>query len=98
MSIKTRIAAFALGALVATGSLAAAATSAEARDFHEGQGFHEDHGFHEDRDFHHGRDRYSFNDGFYNDSYNYSGYGYCHWVPRFDIHHNYIGRIRSCGY
>ena len=85
MSIKTGIAALALGALVATGSLAAA-TSAEAR------------GFHEDHDFHRGRDRYSFNDGFYNDSYNYSGYGYCHWVPRFDIYRNYIGRVRSCGY
>jgi hypothetical protein len=92
MSIKTRIAAFALGALVATGSLAAAATSAEARDFHE------DHGFHEDHDFHHGWGRRYFNDGFYNDSYDYSGYGYCHWVPRFDIYHNYIGRVRSCGY
>jgi hypothetical protein len=92
MSIKTRIAAFTLGALVATGSLAAAATSAEARDFHEG------HGFHEDNNFHHGWGRRSFNDGFYNDSYNYSGYGYCHWVPRFDIYRNYIGRVRSCGY
>ena len=93
MSIKTRIAAFALGALVATGSLAAAATSAEARDFHEGHGFHEDH------DFHHGWSwgRRSF-DGFYNDSYHYSGYGYCRWVPRFDIYRNYIGRVRSCGY
>jgi hypothetical protein len=92
MSIKTRIAAFTLGALVATGSLAAAATSAEARDFHEG------HGFHEDNNFHHGWGRRSFNDGFYNDSYYYSGYGYCHWVPRFDIYRNYIGRVRSCGY
>ena len=92
MSIKTRIAAFTLGALVATGSLAAAATSAEARDFHEGHGFHEDH------DFHHGWGRRSFNDGFDNDSYDYSGYGYCRWVPRFDIYRNYIGRVRSCGY
>ena len=93
MSIKTRIAAFALGALIATGSLAAAATSAEARDFHEGHGFHEDH------DSHHGWGwgRRSFNDGFYNDG-DYSGYGYCRWVPRFDINRNYIGRVRSCGY
>jgi hypothetical protein len=100
MSIKTRIAAFTLGALVATGSLAAAATSAEARDFHEGHGFHEDHGFHDDHDFHHGWGwgRRSFNDGFYNDSSDYSGDGYCHWVPRFDIYRNYIGRVRSCGY
>ena len=97
MSIKTRIAAFALGALIATGSLAAAATSAEARDFHEGHGFHEDHGFHDDHDFHHGWGRRSFNDGCYNDSYD-SSYGYCHWVPRFDIYRNYIGRVRSCGY
>jgi hypothetical protein len=103
MSIKTRIAAFALGALIATGSLAAAATSAEARDFHEGHGFHEDHGFHEghgfdeDHDSHHGWGRRSFNDGFYNESY-YGGYGSCRWVPRFDIDRNYIGRVRSCGY
>ena len=105
MSIKTRIAAFALGALIATGSLAAAATSAEARGFHEDHGFHdghgfdEGHGFHEDHDSHHGWGwgRRSFNDGFYNDSYD-SGYGYCHWVPRFDIYRNYIGRVRSCGY
>ena len=105
MSIKTRIAAFALGALIATGSLAAAATSAEARGFHEDHGFHdghgfdEGHGFHEDHDSHHGGGwgRRSFNDGFYNDS-DYSGYGYCRWVPRFDINRNYIGRVRSCGY
>src|ERR1700736_4297377 len=89
MSIKTRIAAFTLGALLATGSLAAAATSAEARDFHEGHGFHEDHGFHEghgfdeDHDFHHGWGRRSFNDGFYHDGDD-SGYGSCRWVPRFD--------------
>jgi hypothetical protein len=98
MSIKTRIAAFALGALVATGGLAAAATSAEARGFHEGHGFRDDRGFHDDRDFHHGWDRYSFNDGFYNDGDDYSGNGYCRWVPRFDIYRNYIGRVRSCGY
>ena len=97
MSIKTRIAAFALGALVATGSLAAAATSAEARDFHEGHGFDEGHGFHEDHDFHHGWGRRSFSDGFYHDGYD-SGYGSCRWVPRFDINRNYIGRVRSCGY
>jgi hypothetical protein len=97
MSIKTRIAAFALGALVATGSLAAA-TSAEARGFHEDRGFHDGRGFHDDHDFHRGWGRYSFNDGFYNDSYDYSGYGYCRWVPRFDIYRNYIGRVRSCGY
>jgi hypothetical protein len=104
MSIKTRIAAFALGALVATGSLAAAATSAEARDFHEDHGFHDDHGFrddhgfHDDHDFHHDRDRRFFHDGFYDDSYNYSGYGYCRWVARFDTHRNYIGRVRRCSY
>jgi hypothetical protein len=103
MSIKTGIAALALGALVATGSLAAA-TSAEARGFHEDHGFHEDRGFHDDRgfhedhDFHRGWGRYSFNDGFYNDSNDYSGNGYCRWVPRFDIYRNYIGRVRSCGY
>ena len=97
MSIKTTIAALALGALVASGSLAAA-TSAEARDFHGDHGSHEDRGFHDDHDFRHDRDRRFFNDGFDHDSYYYNGYGYCHWVPRFDIFHNYIGRVRSCGY
>jgi hypothetical protein len=97
MSIKTRIAALTLAALVATGSIAVTATSAEARDFHENHGFHENRGFHEDHGFHDGWGwrRSSYNDG---DSYYYSGYGYCHWVPRFDIHRNYIGRVRSCGY
>jgi len=95
MSIKTRIAALTFAALVATGSIAATVNSAEARDFHGGEhGFHEEHGFHDGwgwgRRFH--------NDGFNNDSYDYSGYGECRWVPRFDIYRNYIGRVRSCGY
>jgi hypothetical protein len=94
MSIKTRIAALTLAALVATGSIAATVTSAEARDFHGEHGFHEEHGFHDGW----GWGRRSYNDGFNNDSYYYSGYGYCHWVPRFDIYRNYIGRVRSCYY
>jgi hypothetical protein len=65
MSIKTRIAALTLAALVATRSTAVTATSAEAREFHG------EHGFHEDHDFHHGWGwrRGSYNDGFSNDSY-----------------------------
>ena len=98
MSIKTRIAALILAALVATGSIAVTATSAEARDFHGDHGFHGEHGFHEEHGFNHGWGHRFYHDGFYNDRYYYSGYGYCHWVPRFDIHHNYIGRVRSCGY
>ena len=27
-----------------------------------------------------------------NDGYNYGGYHYCRWVPRFDVYGNYIGR------
>jgi hypothetical protein len=81
MSIKTRIAALTLAALVATGGIAVTATSAEARDFHGEHGFQEDHGFHEDHDFHHGWGWRR--DGFHDESYYYSGYGYCHWVPRF---------------
>jgi len=71
MSIKTRIAALTLAALVATGGIAVTATSAEARDFHGEHGFQEDHGFHEDHDFHHGWGwrHGSYNDGFSNDSY-----------------------------
>jgi hypothetical protein len=75
MSIKTRIAALTLAALVATGSIAATATSAEARDFHG------EHGFQEDHDFHHGWGWRR--DGFHDESYYYSGYSYCHWMPRF---------------
>jgi hypothetical protein len=98
MSIKTRITAPTLAALVATGSIAATATSAEARGFHEAGGFHEDHGFHEDRGFREDRGFYhgwgfgAADDGSYSDGY------YCHWVPRFDIYRNYIGRVRSCYY
>jgi hypothetical protein len=105
MSIKTRIVALTLAALVATGSIAATAASAEARDFHGehgfngGQGFHDEHG-HDEHGFHDGWGwgRRSYNGGFDHDSYYYSGNGYCHWVPRFDIQRNYIGRVRSCGY
>ena len=86
MSIKTRITALTLAALVATGSIAATATSAEAR------GFHEDRGFREDRGFYHGWGFGAAADGSYSDGY------YCHWVPRFDIYRNYIGRVRSCYY
>jgi hypothetical protein len=88
VSIKTRIVALTLAALVATGSIAATAASAEARDFHGEHGFNNGWGW----------GRRSYNDGFDHDSYYYSGYGYCHWVPRFDIHRNYIGRVRRCGY
>jgi len=93
MSIKTRIAALTLAALVATGSIAATVNSAEARDFHGGE-----HGFHEQHGFHDGWGRRSYIDGFNNDSNYYSGYGFCRWVPRFDIYRNYIGRVRSCVY
>jgi|HubBroStandDraft_2_1064218.scaffolds.fasta_scaffold858464_1 hypothetical protein len=98
MSIKTRMTALTLAALVATGSIAATATSAEARGFHEDHGFHENRGFHEDRGFREGRGFYhgwgfgAAADGSYSDGY------YCHWVPRFDIYRNYIGRVRSCYY
>ena len=92
MSIKTRFTALTLAALVATGSIAATATSVEARGFHEAGGFHEDHGFREDRGFYHGLGFGAAYNGSYSDGY------YCHWVPRFDIYRNYIGRVRSCYY
>ena len=98
MSIKTRFTALTLAVLVATGSIAATATSVEARGFHEAGGFHEDHGFRDDRGFREDRGFYH-GLGFgaaYNGSYS-DGY-YCHWVPRFDIYRNYIGRVRSCYY
>ena len=87
MSIKTKIAAFALAALAATGSLASTTTQAEAKPF-----FH--HGF--------GLGAALFtaavvgtaiaagNDGYY------GGYRDCGYVRQFDAYGNYIGRVRTC--
>ena len=89
MSIRTKIVALTAVALAITGSVASTTTPAEA------------HGFH-----HHG---WGFGAGLVgaaivgsaiaaNDGYEYGGYHYCRWAPRFDVYGSYIGRFRSCGY
>jgi hypothetical protein len=88
MSIKSKLAALALTTLAVTGAIATTVTSADAKPLGWGWGV--------------GAglvgaaivgSAIAANDGYY-----YGGYHYCHWVPRFDIYGNYIGRVRSCGY
>ena len=86
MSIKTRIAAFALATLAVTGTIASTTTQAEARGF--GWGF--------------GAgligaavigSAIAANDG-----YDYDRYRRCGWVRQFDAYGNYLGRVRACNY
>jgi hypothetical protein len=90
MSIKTRIAAFALTALVAVGSIASSTQQADAKPFGLGWGV--------------GAGilgaavvgsaiAASNNDGYY-----YDGYRRCGWVRQFDAYGNFIGRVRTCNY
>jgi hypothetical protein len=91
MSIKAKIAALTAVALAITGSVASTTTPAEAHGFSH-------YGFN-----HYGFNHYDFNHYRFgseiaaNDGYEYGGDHYCRWVPRFDIHGNYIGRLRNCG-
>jgi hypothetical protein len=92
MSIKAKIAALTAVALAITGSVASTTTPAEAHGFSH-------YGF-----SHYGFNHYGFNHHYRfgseiaaNDGYEYGGDHYCRWVPRFDIHGNYIGRLRNCG-
>ncbi len=89
MSIKTRVAAVAVAALVAAGSFASTATPAEAHGFHAGWGV--------------GAGLVgaaivgSAIAATTNPSpYYYGGYAHCGWVRRFDAYGNYIGTVRSC--
>lgn len=89
MSIKTRIAAFAVAALTLTGGIAATTQEAQAGKFHH----------------HHGAGigiglaaGALFAAAAASNAYGYDGYGYrrCGWVRQFDAYGNYIGRVRSC--
>ena len=86
MSIKSKIAAFALVALAVTGTVASTTTQAEARGFDWGIGA--------------GLigaavvgSAIAANDGYY-----YDGYRRCGWVRQFDTYGNYLGRVRACNY
>jgi len=87
MSIKTRIAAFALAALAVTGSIASTTTQAEAKGLGWGIGA----GLVGAAIV--GSAIAASNDGYY-----YDGYRRCGWVRQFDAYGNYMGRVRTCGY
>jgi hypothetical protein len=99
MSIRTKIVALTAVALAITGSVASTTTPAEAHGFSHSGFNHYEFNHH---DFnHYGFNHYGFNHyGFGSEIAANDGYdhGYCRWVRRFDIHGNYIGRFRSCGY
>ena len=88
MSIKTRIAAFALTALVATGSLASSTHQADAKPF--GLGWGVGAGIVGAAIV--GSAIAASNDGYYD------GYRRCGFVRQFDAYGNYIGRVRTCNY
>ncbi len=87
MSIKTKIAAFALAALAVTGSLASTTTKAEAYPFHHGWGF----GAAIVGATIVGSAIAASNNGYY-----YDGYRNCGYVRQYDAYGNYIGRVRTC--
>ena len=85
MSIRTKIAALALGTLAVTGTIATTTTQAEAKPFGLGWGI--------------GAgivgaavigSAIAASDGY--------GYRRCGWVRQFDAYGNYLGRVRSCNY
>ena len=83
MSIKNKIAAFALAALAVTGAFASSTTQAEAKPF-----FHH-HGF--------GLGAALFTAAVVGTAIAASNDGYnCGYVRQFDGYGNYIGRVRTC--
>jgi hypothetical protein len=89
MSIKTRVAAFALVALTAAGTLASGTHQAEARDLGLGIGIAS--GVIGAAVI--GSTIAATDVGYY-------GYGFrhCGWVRQYDLFGNYVGRVRSCNY
>ena len=86
MSIKTRIAAFALATLAVTGSIASTTTAAQAKPFGWGWGV--------------GAGLVGAavvgTAIAASNPYPYYGYRRCGWVRQFDAYGNYIGTVRSC--
>jgi heme A synthase len=89
MSIKTRIAAFALAAVVATGAIASSTQQADAKPFGLGWGIAAGIV---------GAAVVGSAIAASNGGYTYDGYRRCGWVRQFDAYGNYIGRVRTCGY
>jgi hypothetical protein len=89
MSIKTKIAALALTALVGTGTLASSTHQADAKPFGLGWGI----GAGIVGAAVVGSAIAASND----DTYGY-GYRRCGWVRQFDAYGNYLGRVRTCAY
>jgi hypothetical protein len=92
MSIKTRIAAFALAALAVTGTMASTTQSAEARGLGWGIGA----GLVGAAIV--GSAIAAGNDGYYHDGYYYDGYRHCYWTRQYNSYGDYIGRARVCNY
>jgi hypothetical protein len=86
MSIKSRIAAFALATLAVTGAIASTTTRAEAHGFGLSWGI----GAGLVGAAVVGSAIAASNDGYY------GGYRNCGWVRQFDAYGNYIGRVRVC--
>ena len=91
MSIKTKLAAFALVALTATGKIASSTQQAEAKG--PGYGYGIAAGLAGAAIV---GSAIAASDGY---GYNY-GYGYrrCGYVRQFDAWGNYVGRVRTCNY
>jgi len=88
MSIKTKIAAFAVAALTMTGGIAATTQQAHAGKFHHHHGVGIGVGLAAGALF-----AAAASGAYANDYY---GYRRCGWVRQFDAYGNYIGRVRSC--
>jgi len=84
MSIKTRIAAFALTALVATGTIASSTQQADAKPFGLGWGV--------------GAGIVGAAVVGSAIAASTDGYRRCGWVRQFDAYGNYMGRVRTCNY
>ena len=92
MSIKTKIAAFALTALVAAGSIASSTQQADAKPL--GLGWGVGAGLLGAAVVGSAIAASSPGYGYYD------GYGNrrCGWVRQFDVYGNYVGRVRTCNY
>lgn len=86
MSIKSKIAAFALVALAATGTIASSTQQAQAKG--PGIGFGIAAGLVGAAVV---GGAIASNDGYY-------GYRRCGWVRQYDGYGNYVGRVRTCNY
>jgi hypothetical protein len=89
MSIKTKIAAFAVAAVALTGGITATTQQAQAGGFH-----HHGHGLGIGVGLAAGA---LFAAAAANNAYAYdAGYRRCGWVPQYNAYGDYIGRVRSC--